>query len=177
MGTPDIKLRELERTDLPLLNRWRNDPKQIAALGGAFRHVALGADERWYEAYVAARANNVRMAICEPAGAMVGVVYLLDIDWVHRDTEFAIWIGDPAWRGKGCGEQATRMAVAHAFDDLNLERVHLEVLSHNEPAIRLYERIGFRREGLLRAAAFKGGRRHDLVLMALLRDEHVRPGS
>jgi UDP-4-amino-4,6-dideoxy-N-acetyl-beta-L-altrosamine N-acetyltransferase len=177
MDTPGIKLRELERTDLPLLNRWRNDPEQIAPLGGAFRHVALGADERWYDAYAAARANNVRLAICEPAGAMVGVVYLLDIDWVHRDAEFAIWIGDPAWRGKHCGERATRMALAHAFDDLNLERVHLEVLSHNERAIRLYERIGFQREGLLRNAVFKRGQRHDLVLMALLRDEHARAGG
>jgi diamine N-acetyltransferase len=172
-----IHLRELERSDLNLLNTWRNDPAQVAPLGGVFRHVGAAAEERWYDAYLNARANNVRLAICAPEGAMVGVVYLLDIDWLHRDVEFAIWIGDPAWRGRGCGEQATRLAVAHAFDDLNLERVHLEVLSHNQAAIRLYERIGFQVEGVRRRAVFKQGRRHDLVLMALLRDEYVRPAG
>jgi len=177
MRTPEIKLRELERADLPLLNTWRNDPAQIAPLGGVFRHVSSAAEDRWYDGYLAARASNVRLAICAPEGAMLGVVYLLDIDWVHRGAEFAIWIADAAWRGRGCGEQATRLVIAHAFDDLNLERLHLEVLAHNEAAIRLYRRIGFREEGVRRRAAFKQGRRHDVVLMGLLREEYVRPDA
>lgn len=177
MNTTGIRLRELERGDLALLNLWRNDHEQVAPLGGPFRFVSAEAEARWYDGYLASRANNVRLAICAPDGAMIGVVYLLGIDWVHRCTEFAIWIGEPQARGKKYGEQATRLAVQHAFDDLNLERVHLEVLTHNVRAIRLYTQVGFREEGVKRLAAFKQGKRHDVMLMGLLRGEYVGPGG
>ncbi|TWO66650.1 GNAT family N-acetyltransferase [Caenimonas sedimenti] len=173
MQSPPITVRELERADLPLLNRWRNDPGQIANLGAGFRFVSLEAESRWFDGYQGARANNVRLAVCAPDGAMIGVVYLLDIHWVHREAEFAIWIAEPAWRGRSCGAQATRLAIAHAFDDLNLQRLRLAVLPHNEAALRLYRRVGFRQEGLSRKAAYKQGQWHDVVQMGLLRDEYV----
>jgi putative acetyltransferase len=52
---------------------------------------------------------------------------------------------------------------------LNLRRLELEVYTDNEPAIRLYERFGFEREGTLRQHAFRAGRYVDSYLMARLR--------
>jgi len=168
-----VRLRELARSDLDAINRWRNDPDVVALLGGSFRHVCMTVDERWYESYLANRATNVRLAIERGDGTMVGAVYLVGIDWLNRSAEFAIWIGDAASQGKRVGEAATRLMLAHAFDDLNLERVHLTVLGHNERAIRLYRKVGFVEEGVLRRAAFKGGQYRDLLAMAILRDEHA----
>ena len=168
-----VRLRELARSDLDAINRWRNDPDVVALLGGSFRHVCMTVDERWYESYLANRATNVRLAIELGDGTMVGAVYLVGIDWLNRSAEFAIWIGDAASQGKRVGEAATRLMLAHAFDDLNLERVHLTVLRHNERAIRLYRKVGFVEEGVLRRAAFKGGQYRDLLAMAMLRDEHA----
>jgi len=168
-----VRLRELARADLDAINRWRNDPDVVALLGGSFRHVCMTVDERWYESYLANRATNVRLAIELGDGRMVGAVYLVGIDWLNRSAEFAIWIGDAASQGKRVGEAATRLMLAHAFDDLNLERVHLSVLRHNERAIRLYRKVGFVEEGVLRRAAFKGGQYRDLLAMAMLRDEHA----
>lgn len=170
--SPKITLRELDRSDLPLINRWRNDPSLVAMLGGSFRHVCMAVDEKWYDHYIANRAGNVRLAITVANGSIVGAVYLLSIDWLNRDAEFAIWIGAVASRGMRIGEAATRLMLAHAFGDLNLNRVHLSVLAHNEPAIRLYRKVGFVEEGVQRQAVFKGGEYRDLVLMAMLRDPH-----
>lgn len=61
--------------------------------------------------------------------------------------------------------------LRHAFNDLNLHRVFLSVLSSNAGAIRAYEKAGFRREGIAREAAYKRGRYEDLVGMAILSHE------
>jgi diamine N-acetyltransferase len=167
-----IHLREIERADLGTINQWRNDADLVASLGSGFRHTGLAVDEQWFDRYLAARANNVRLAICQADETMVGAIYLLDIDWLHRHAEFAIWLGDASARGQGVGEQASRMALSHAFDDLNLERIYLNVLAGNEPATQLYRKLGFVEEGRQRRSVFKGGVYHDVVLMAILRDEH-----
>ncbi|CAN0617503.1 GCN5-related N-acetyltransferase [Burkholderia multivorans] len=165
----EIFLRELERADLAALNAWRADRELVGMLGGSFRYVNAEVDNKWFDAYLAGRSRTVRLAICtRSTGAMVGVVYLLDIDWVNRSAEFAIQLGDAAVRGRGIGTEATRLALRHAFDDLNLHRIFLTVLATNTHAIALYEKAGFRAEGLLRQAAFKEGRYVDVIPMALL---------
>ena len=123
-----IFLREIEQGDLSAINAWRADRTVVNALVGAFRHVNGEVDRRWYEGYMANRANNVRLAICQREdNECIGVVYLLKIDWVNRSSEFGIQIGHEKARGQGIGEAATRLALSHAFDDLNLHRVCLSV--------------------------------------------------
>jgi RimJ/RimL family protein N-acetyltransferase len=74
-------------------------------------------------------------------------------------------------RGRGVGEEACRLVLRHAFDAMGLQRVYLHVLDDNAPAIRLYERLGFRREGVLRRHAYKRGALRDQLVMGLLREE------
>jgi len=172
-----IRLRELERGDLPALNRWRNDPELLDLLGNNFLFIAGAVDEKWYESYLAVREHNVRLAITvEPGGEYVGNVNLTGIHPVNRSAEFSILIGDKTVWGKGVGREATRFMLAHAFPDRNLHRVYLSVLASNERALRLYARVGFRTEGTQRQAVFKNGTYHDLVTMAVLRHEH-RPAG
>lgn len=73
------------------------------------------------------------------------------------------------WQGKGIGTALMRVCVDLADKWLNLMRLELEVYTDNEPAIRLYERFGFEREGTLRQYAFRDGRYVDAYLMARLR--------
>jgi len=172
MNQSDIFLRELERSDLAAINTWRADRELVGLLGGPFRHVGREIDEKWFEGYLEARANNVRLAIClAQTREIVGVAYLLGIDWLSRSAEFSIQIGAESARGRGIGETATRLTLAHAFDDLNLRRIHLTALASNTRAIGLYEKTGFRAEGLLREAAFKNGRYVDVIPMAALGTE------
>jgi L-phenylalanine/L-methionine N-acetyltransferase len=73
------------------------------------------------------------------------------------------------WQGRGIGTALMRAGVDLADKWLNLMRLELEVYTDNEPAIRLYERFGFEREGTLRQHAFRDGRYVDAYLMARLR--------
>jgi putative acetyltransferase len=73
------------------------------------------------------------------------------------------------WQGKGIGTALMRAGVELADNWLNLSRLELEVYTDNEPAIRLYERFGFEREGTLRQHAFRDGGYVDAYVMARLR--------
>lgn len=73
------------------------------------------------------------------------------------------------WQGKGVGSALMRAGLDLADNWLNLVRLELEVYTDNEPAIRLYERFGFEREGTLRLHAFRDGRYVDAYVMARLR--------
>jgi L-phenylalanine/L-methionine N-acetyltransferase len=53
---------------------------------------------------------------------------------------------------------------------LGLVRVDLTVLTYNERAVAMYEKLGFVKEGTQRKAAYFDGKYHDLYLMARLRD-------
>jgi L-phenylalanine/L-methionine N-acetyltransferase len=73
------------------------------------------------------------------------------------------------WQGKGVGSALMRAGLDLADNWLNLTRLELEVYTDNEAAVRLYERFGFEREGLLRQHAYRDGRYVDALMMARLR--------
>jgi RimJ/RimL family protein N-acetyltransferase len=167
-----VTLRELSREDIPIVNRWRQDRDLVDGLGAPARYITEEVDHAWFEDYLRRRGMDVRCAILvagetEP----VGLVSLTGIDSVHRRGEFHLLIGRRDLHGRGLGLDATRRMLRHAFNDLNLHRVFLSVLSSNAAAIRVYERAGFQREGLARQAAYKRGRYEDLVQMAILSRE------
>lgn len=112
---------------------------------------------------------------------LIGFVALFRIEWQHGVATLAIGIGEPAYRGRGYGSDALRLILGYAFNELNLHRVGLDVIAYNTPAIRAYERAGFRREGLVRASVLRDGVRHDRIMMGILREEwqelrQARPG-
>lgn len=166
-------LRELERGDLPEVNRWRRDPAMIGRLTAPYRFINEEVDERWFDAYMQNRAHAIRCAVVdeELSDRILGLVSLTNIDWVHRTAYFGIMIGRTEYRGRGLGTFAVRAMLRHAFEDMNLNRVELTVLEDNEPARKLYEKAGFVQEGRFREAVFKEGRYRDLLFMAVLRKE------
>ena len=164
-----IQLRELARTDLPFINRWRQSRELVDGLGAPYRYIGPEVDAAWFDTYLSRRGNDVRCVICRDGEAdPIGLVSLTGIDPVHRHAEFHILIGEPVAHGKGIGSEAAQAMLRHGFMDLNLHRIYLYVLTTNQAAIRVYEKAGFRREGTLRESAFKNGGYHDLLVMGVL---------
>ena len=170
------KLRELERKDLAKINEWRNKEELIEFLGAPFRYINIDVDIKWYEAYMLNRNSTVRCAISHNIDdTIVGLVSLININYINRTAEFHIMIGNEDDCGKGIGTFAVNAMLNHAFNNMNLGRIELGVLYTNDRAIRLYEKAGFKREGLKRKAIFKNGEYVDLITCAILRDEYTPP--
>lgn len=72
------------------------------------------------------------------------------------------------WRGQGIGQALMERVITWARDSGVITRLELDVLVRNETAIRLYERIGFQREGLMRNALLRNGEYLDELTMGLL---------
>lgn len=102
---------------------------------------------------------------------LVGFIAIHNIEWNNQVAELSLGIGDSADWDRGYGTEALRLALRYAFEELNLYRVGLDVIAYNTRAIRVYEKVGFVREGVKRSFGMRDGRRYDLFFMGMLRDE------
>jgi RimJ/RimL family protein N-acetyltransferase len=152
---------------------WINDVA-AARLDFAYRPVDMMAHQQWWDS-LGKDAAKVVFAIrktTEPV--IIGYVQITGINSVHRSAELGIRIGDEKNRGQGYGKEALRLAVQFCWNHLNLNRVQLIVFKHNHRAIGAYKAAGFKKEGVLRRAAFIDGGWVDLTVMAALRAATVR---
>jgi RimJ/RimL family protein N-acetyltransferase len=167
------RLRAIARADLPVLVAWRNDPDVTALLGGWSFPVALDQEEAWLE-NTRKDKNNQRLAIERlDTNAYIGNIGLYDIDWKNRKAEYAILIGDKTSWGGGFGLDASHALLKFAFNELNLYRVWLRVLASHERAIKLYRKIGFIEEGVMRGDTFRDGAYRDTLVMSILQPEYM----
>ena len=165
-----ITLREIAREDIPVINKWRQDPDVSDGIAAPRRFIGLDVDLKWYEDYVSRRGSEVRCAVTlTDSGELVGMVSLTRIDHVHRNAEYNAMVGGP--RSRGIGTAATRAMVRHGFFDLNLHRIYVSILRDNVGSIKMCANAGFREEGTIRDGAYKNGRYHNLVLMGVLKSD------
>lgn len=78
------------------------------------------------------------------------------------------------WQGRGVGSALMQAAVSLAEGWLQLSRLELVVYTDNEPAIRLYKKIGFTIEGTHRCYAFRAGQLVDTYAMARMSGKNER---
>ena len=102
---------------------------------------------------------------------LTGVGALGDVQWAHRTAMLGLAIGDPAYWGRGYGSDAIRLLLRYGFEERNLHKVWLSTIGFNVRAQRAFERAGFVREGVQREMIEWAGRRFDLLLYGMLRDE------
>jgi RimJ/RimL family protein N-acetyltransferase len=116
-------------------------------------------------------ASGAGFSVVDSGGRLVGHATLFGAALPARIATYAVIIG-PDFTGRGYGTDATRLMLRYAFRELGVHKVELRVWAYNDRAIRAYEKAGFRREGVRRAAAFHGGAFQDEVLMGVLEDEY-----
>jgi RimJ/RimL family protein N-acetyltransferase len=116
--------------------------------------------------------DRASFVIADPASdAARGEIVLMDIDELNRCADLRISLFYEDDFGRGYGTEALRLVLDYAFNTLKLHRVGLDVFDYNARAIHVYEKLGFRREGVLRDALYYDGAFHDSVLMSILEDE------
>jgi RimJ/RimL family protein N-acetyltransferase len=167
-----IYLRPLERSDAAVLAPWFND-QEVVRNTLQFRPLSIGGEELWIEN--ANRNQEITLGIAiRGTDELVGATGLKDLDQRNRHAGFGIVIGRKDLWNKGLGTEATRLIVDWSFATLNMHRLWLHVYEFNVWAIRIYERIGFVREGLLREDCYRDGKYWNTVLMAMLRSDWER---
>ena len=167
-----VRLRPIERSDLPRYVAWFGDPEVRRHLA-IYLPFSLAQEERWFEGLLErlAQQSDVVSAVETLDGVHIGNVGLHSIDWKNRCAELGIIIGEKAYWNQGYGTDAIRTLLGLAFHEMNLHRVFLRVDADNGRAIRCYEKAGFQREGTSRERVFREGAYHDQYVMSILERE------
>lgn len=166
LASKDVILRPLQETDLPHLIRWSQDP-ELRKLIGETAPMTQSEAEAFLEK---TRTDESRRWFAITVdGRIIGETGLLRIFPAWRTTDMSVILGEE--RGKGYGTQAAQLMLDLAFRELGMHRVAVGVVGFNEAALRFWESLGFRREGVQRDGYLVEDGYHDFVMMCLLEDE------
>jgi RimJ/RimL family protein N-acetyltransferase len=102
---------------------------------------------------------------------IIGVAGFDDIIKENQVATLFIGLGSENERGKGYGTETMRLLLKYGFENLNFHRIQLNVLEFNDKAIALYEKCGFKKEGIFREFVLRDGKRYNLLLYGLLKSE------
>lgn len=142
-------------------NVWRN-------LHHRFPHPFTHADAESWFAFLAAMPEPTHWAV-EVDGIAVGGVGVDLGEGIHaRSGHFGYWLAEPYW-GRGIMTAAVRAASAYAMSHFGLVRLESPVFAWNPASMRVLEKAGFVREGILRKSVLKDGQLIDQALYALVR--------
>ena len=167
-----IYLRAIEQSDAnDRYLSWLNDEEVTRGLASGVYPSTLD-DLKKYVEQISGSKNAVMFAICDKENDQhIGNIKLDNFDWVNRTCELGLLLGDRAYWGKGIGTEVMRLTVSYAFQQLNMRKVLLAVYANNPAAIKLYEKVGFKKEGCLRAQIFSKGEYIDKYFMGIFSNE------
>lgn len=171
------KLRPLRQKDSIGMLEWMHDPKINYLYTDKIKNATLDSVEK----FISEAAELMRLrrachyAVVNEADEYLGTISLKDIDAV-KGAEYAISMRS-AYHGKGIASWATREILRIAFDEIELHRVYLNVLSENVHANRFYVKNGFRYEGESKMCILIGGEMKSLKWYAMLKDEYKISGK
>lgn len=167
-----VWLRPMEARDLPAYVAGINDTEVGGHAGYrmplSLEH-ATGWQSRHAEQYRSGEAFF--FTVCELGDdRFIGTTWFKEVNRLDGNAELAIYM-DRDHIGSGWGTDAVRTLLAFGFGTLGLERVWLTVMADNARAIRSYEKVGFKLEGVMRRSFRVKGQLTDSLLMSILRDE------
>lgn len=167
-----VNLRAMEMADLERNARWVNDREVTRYLSLRYE-MSLAAEEAWMRERVGQPVSyqSTFFAIETKDGRHIGNINLFNVVPEDRKAELGIMIGEKDCWSQGYGSDAVLTLLGFAFDEMNLNRVHLLTYAYNERAIAAYRKAGFVEEGRMRAFHYTEGAYHDAIVMSVLREE------
>jgi len=166
-----VDLVPLTGEDATMIVKWLNDLDTILKLGPDPFPSGRKKQEEYLDGLYRDRNQLILGIQFKSDGELIGTGGLAHIEWVNQRAELTMCIGETDRRGCGCGTEATRLILSHAFGKLNLHSVMLRVIAYNERAIRCYTKCGFRTIGRRREAKLVDGKYHDVIYMDILAAE------
>lgn len=170
----NIKLTSIKESDFPSMEEWFNNVNFL-------RHYdilpAMPFSRRQLESLIIKYEDSNERCIYaireKLANEIIGIAGFDEIIWTNAVATTFIGIGNESFRRKGIGKEAMKLLLDFGFHELNFHRIQLIVISYNVSAIKLYEHLGFIREGVYRELVYRDGTRFDLYLYGLLKSEWV----
>lgn len=166
----EVALRPVREEDLTVFDRLVTDPDAVGQFQWHGFRDPTRFRRRWAENGLLTDEGGTLMVTV--AGEAAGFV-----SWRQIPTSMSSYCWNlgillvPEHRGRGRGTQAQRLLVRYLFAHTQVQRIEAGTDVDNVAEQRALEKVGFRREGVMRGHAFREGAWHDTVLYSVLRDE------
>ena len=144
---------------------WRTDPEISRLMYSDVQTPSLARQIEWFKQI--SEKKDYEYWVIESGGVPVGVANLAAFDAEHSRTDWAFYLGDRSKRGSGLGAKVEYAIIFYVFFHLKLCKLCCQVLSNNLEVVRLHEKFGFEREGVLRHHFHRGGEWLDVYLLSL----------
>ena len=165
-----VILRAVEANDNAMLLSLINDPDTEMMLGGSSWPISEVDQLKWFD-HLEKTKDILRCVIAMPDNnEAMGTIILSDIDQKNGTGHLHIKMSKQG-RGKGYATDAVNVLVRYAFDELRLHCIYANILSYNDSSVHLFEKCGFKRDGILRARVYKNGRYVDVYAYSRLTDD------
>ena len=163
-----VTIRRFERKDIPKKVEWINNPEN-----NSFLHydipICVEKTEKWYDSHLGD--DDRYDAVIEADGMPVGTIGLLSIDKKNSKAEYYIAMGETEYKGKGVAKSASLLILKYGFEILELNKIYLYTEAENIAAQKLFERVGFIKEGLIRQDILSRGKLADRYAYGYLRED------
>lgn len=149
---------------------WMNDKEVVAGLEPRIGTITKQ-DLLNFVNSINGSTNNLFLAIIDKkSNHHIGNIKLGDISRINSNAHLGILIGDKNFWNKGVGFQACDMLIRHAFAHMGINKIWLSVFSNNIPAYKLYQKLGFVTEGVLKKHVCINGELYDKILMSVFKE-------
>ena len=162
-------LRSVEEEDIEFLRNGVNHPDVRVYMGNR-KPQNLESEGEFFENIICGEGTH--FMICDKEGGEKGIISLTPHgDKAEKLAEVGIWI-HPQQHGKGHGTEASKLLTNYAFDQLNYHKVYARAYEGNRPSQKIWERLGFKKEGVLRDHTYTKGEYKNVIYYGMLNGEH-----
>lgn len=161
-----LRLNELNSFNNEKYRTARNDPRIMRWCRQRFL-ISDKDQENWFEKQ--RKDPTIQMFEINTETGFTGVCGLTSIDNVNRTAEFSIYI-TPDNQGKGYGKKTLQELVMLGFTEFNLNMIWGETVGEN-PAMKMFEAVGFKRTGFRPKFYYKNGEYHDSHIFCIERED------
>lgn len=169
----NVFLTPLERHNLVSVHQWLKELDNLFYFSEYFiTPPTLDEIEIWYNSLINNNKNKVFIINHSETKVSLGMIELSKIDWKNKNAYLGVLIGSKNQRRKGFATESLKILINLAFQHWNLHKLYALVIEANLPSIKLFEKMNFIKEAVLKENYFVDNKYHDQFLFSLIRSSY-----
>ena len=152
-----VYLRLLSQEDLKERVSWINDKENIQTLLFDWP-TSIEKTQKWFSDVIFDNSKLNLSIVDKLTDELIRMTGLLNIDRINHHAQLYITIGNKEFRGKRLPDEVIPLVLEYGFTELELKKIYLYTLPNNERGRHVYERNGFKQDGILRQQVYCRGK-------------------
>ena len=169
-----VTLRALEKEDLPSLKEWRNS-LHVRKSTREYKLLNMINQKNWLESiHQSNTQKDIMFGILNKKKKLIGVTGLTYIDWKNRNSEISIYFSTKNWQVKTEAKEVINLVMEYGFEELNINRLYVEIFALMKENIKLFTKMKFIKEGQLREKIWRENKWWDTLIFSKLAKEYKK---